>query len=425
VTAATQGVDDLVVSSTFASLRVRNYKLFFWGQLVSVSGTWMQGTAQAWLVLKELHAGAGALGLLAGLMMSPTLFLGLWAGLLADRYDRRKIVMATNTWAALMASVLAVLTLTHSVRLWMVFVVAFGTGLANAVEMPTRQAFVSELVPASHVQNAVGLNSATFNGGRVFGPAVAGLLIVLVGTGWCFAFNAASFVAVIIGLGLMRSADMYPRPRAARAKGQIREGLRYALASPVLLSTLVLVFIVGLLTLNFQVFLPLLAKETFHGGAGMVGIFSATQGAGALIGSLASARRTEFTPALLAGATFAVGGSLLGMAVAPVLALELVLVAASGAAFIMMMLTANATLQLNSAPDKRGRVMALYVMMFGGTTPFGAPLLGLISAHFGARVGTAVAGSAALGAASTLPAVRRAAERRVSSSGAGRGRSGR
>ena len=402
-----------MVASTFASLRVRNYKLFFWGQLVSVSGTWMQGTAQSWLVLKELHAGASALGLLAGLMMAPTLFLGLWAGLLADRYDRRKIVMATNTWAALMASVLAVLTLTHSVRLWMVFLVAFGTGLANAIEMPTRQAFVSELVPVSHVQNAVGLNSATFNGGRVFGPAVAGLLIVLVGTGWCFAFNAASFVAVIIGLALMRSADMYPRPRAARAKGQIREGLRYAGASPVLLSTLVLVFIVGLLTLNFQVFLPLLAKETFHGGAGMVGIFSATQGAGALVGSLASARRTAFTPALLAGATFAVGGSLLGMAVAPVLVLELVLVAASGAAFILMMLTANATLQLNSAPDKRGRVMALYVMMFGGTTPFGAPLLGLISAHFGARVGTAVAGSAALGAASALPVVRRAAERRV------------
>ena len=395
---------------------------------MSVSGTWLQATGQAWLVLKELHGGAGALGLLAGLMMSPTLLFGLWAGLLADRYDRRKIVIATNSWAALMASVLAVLTLTHSVRLWMVFVIAFGTGLSNAVEMPTRQAFVGELVPVSHVQNAIGLNSATFNGGRVFGPAVAGLLIVLVGTGWCFAFNAASFVAVIIGLSLMRPAAMYPRARAPRAKGQIREGVRYAGSSPLLLSTLVLVFIVGLFTLNFQVFLPLMAKEVFHGGAGMVGIFSATQGAGALVGSLASARRTSFTPVLLASATFAVGATLIGMAVAPVLALELVLVAASGAAFIVMMLTANATLQLNSTPEKRGRVMALYVMMFGGTTPFGSPLLGLISQRFGARVGTGVAGTAALGAAAALPVVRRAAERRVagvSSYAAGPARSAR
>lgn len=399
--------------TTFASLRIRNYKLFFWGQLVSVSGTWLQGTAQAWLVLKELGGGAGSLGVLSGLMMSPTLFFGLWAGVLADRYDRRKLVMATNTWAALMAGLLAVLTLTGTVRLWMVFAVAFGTGLANAVEMPTRQAFVSELVPTTHVQNAVGLNSATFNGGRVFGPAIAGLLIVLVGTGWCFAINGASFVAVIFGLWSMRPHEMHPRPRAPRARGQIREGIRYAAESPVLLSTLVLVLIVGLFTLNFQVFLPLMAKEVFGGGAGLVGVFSAVQGAGALVASLLSARRASFTPSLLVGCTTMCGASLVGMALAPWLWLELVLVAASGAGFIAMMLTANATLQLNSDPDKRGRVMALYVMMFGGTTPFGAPMLGYISEHFGARTGTAVAGIAALAAAASLPAVRRAAERRL------------
>lgn len=398
---------------TFASLRIRNYKLFFWGQLVSVSGTWLQGTAQAWLVLKELKGGAGALGLLSGLMMMPTLLFGLWAGVLADRYDRRKLVMATNTWAAITAGVLAVLTLTGTVRLWMVFVIAFATGLSNAVEMPTRQAFVSELVPTTHVQNAVGLNSATFNGGRVFGPAIAGLLIVLVGTGWCFAINSASFVAVIIGLGLMRSSEMHARPRAPRAKGQIREGIRYAWASPVLRSTLVLVLIVGLFTLNFQVFLPLMAKEVFHGGAGMVGVFSAMQGAGALVASLVLARRRTFTPYLLAVCTTACGASLVAMALAPWLWLELVLVAASGAGFIAMMLTANATLQLNSEPHTRGRVMALYVMMFGGTTPFGAPLLGFISDHLGARSGTAVAGVAALVAAVLLPVVRRSAERRV------------
>lgn len=413
MTSAAPTAEAAAALPTFASLRIRNYKLFFWGQLVSVSGTWLQGTAQAWLVLKELKGGAGALGLLSGLMMMPTLLFGLWAGVLADRYDRRKLVMATNTWAAITAGVLAVLTLTGTVRLWMVFVIAFATGLSNAVEMPTRQAFVSELVPTTHVQNAVGLNSATFNGGRVFGPAIAGLLIVLVGTGWCFAINSASFVAVIIGLGLMRSSEMHARPRAPRAKGQIREGIRYAWASPVLRSTLVLVLIVGLFTLNFQVFLPLMAKEVFHGGAGMVGVFSAMQGAGALVASLVLARRRTFTPYLLAVCTTACGASLVAMALAPWLWLELVLVAASGAGFIAMMLTANATLQLNSEPNTRGRVMALYVMMFGGTTPFGAPLLGFISDHLGARSGTAVAGVAALVAAVLLPVVRRSAERRV------------
>jgi len=268
-------------------------------------------------------------------------------------------------------------------------------------------------VPTSHVQNAVGLNSATFNGGRVFGPAIAGLLIVLVGTGWCFAINSASFVAVIIGLALMRNSEMHARPRAPRARGQIREGVRYAWSSPVLRSTLVLVLIVGLFTLNFQVFLPLMAKEVFHGEAGLVGVFSAMQGAGALVASLLLARRRTFTPGFLAVCTAVCGASLIGMALAPWLWLELVLVAASGAGFIAMMLTANATLQLNSDPHRRGRVMALYVMMFGGTTPFGAPLLGYISDHLGARSGTAVAGAAALAAALLLPVVRRAAERGV------------
>ena len=216
--------------------------------------------------------------------------------------------------------------------------------------MPTRQAFVSELVPTSHVQNAVGLNSATFNGGRVFGPAIAGLLIVLVGTGWCFAINAGSFVAVIIGLSLMRNSEMHARPRAPRARGQIREGVRYAWSSPVLRSTLVLVLIVGLFTLNFQVFLPLMAKEVFHGEAGLVGVFSAMQGAGALVASLLRRGGARFTPGFLAVCTTACGALALGMAVAPWLWLELVLVAASGAGFIAMMLTANATLQLNSEP---------------------------------------------------------------------------
>lgn len=398
---------------TFASLKVRNYKLFFSGQLVSVSGTWLQATAQAWLVLKVLHGGAGALGLLVGLQMSPTLLFGLWAGVLADRLDRRKVVIATNAWAAAMAGLLAVLTLTGVVRIWMVFVLAFLTGLSNAIEMPTRQAFVSELVPLTHVQNAVGLNSATFNGGRVFGPAVAGLLIVLVGTGWCFLFNSVSFLAVIVGLVMMRPHELYPRPVITRAKGQIREGLVYAWASPVLRSTLVLVFIVGLLTLNFTVFLPLLAKDVFHGGAGMVGVFSAMQGFGALVGSLAAARRPEFTPRHLAISAAALGLSMLGMAAAPVLWLELVLVACSGASFMTMMLTANATLQLNSAPDRRGRVMAIYVIMFAGTTPFGGPLMGAICAHFGARAGTALAGVSAMAAAMALPAVRHAADRQA------------
>jgi MFS family permease len=294
----------------------------------------------------------------------------------------------------------------------MVYLVAFLTGLANAVEMPTRQAFATELVGPELLPNAVGLNSATFNGGRVFGPAVAGLLIVLVGTGWCFVLNAASFLAVLVGLLLMRVHELVPVRRPPRGKGMIRDGLTYAWASPVLRSTLVVVFIVGLLTLNFTVVLPAIAKDVFGGDAGLVGLFSAVQGAGALVASFLAARRAEPTTRLFVGSSLALGVTMLAVGAAPTVELCLVAVFFSGVAFLTMMLTANARLQLNSSMERRGRVMALYVLMFGGTTPIGSPTIGWISDRFGPRWGAIVGGVAALAAAATVPVTTRAAERR-------------
>ena len=395
----------------FESLKVRNFKLFFWGQLVSVTGTWLQATAQSWLVLKELHGGAGALGLLTGVQFLPTLLFGLWAGVIADRFDRRKILLCTNAWQTCTASVLGILVLTGTVRLWMVFAIAFASGLANAVEMPTRQAFLGEVVGPARLPNAVALSSATFNSGRIFGPALAALMILAVGTGWCFILNAVSFLAVIAGVFSMRLAEMHPIKRAARASGQIRDGLRYAWASPPLRSTLILVAVVGLLSLNFMVTLPLLAKDVFHGDAGTVGLFSTMQGAGALVGALTAARRKAPTPRLLSLSAVALGCTMLGEALAPTLPTELVAVSLNGVAFMTLMLTANSTLQLNSSQEKRGRVMALYVMMFGGTTPFGGPLIGFISDHFGARTGAGLGGVAALGGAAIVPTVYRSMAR--------------
>ncbi len=401
------------MSATFASLKVRNFRLYFTGQLVSITGTWLQSTAQGWLVLKELDGGADALGLVMGATMLPTLLFGLYAGVIADRFDRRRVVLATSAWQLVTAAALGVLTLTGAVELWMVFALAFLTGMANSVEMPTRQAFTTELVGAELLPNAVGLNSATFNGGRVFGPALAGLLIVLVGTGWCFVFNAVSFLAVMVGLLAVRPAELVPVRRPPRGKGMIREGLAYSWASPVLRSTLLVVFVVGLLTLNFTVVLPAIAKDVFGGDAGLVGVFSATQGAGALVASIFAARRAAPTERLFVGSTIALGVTMTAVGLAPVLWLCLVAVFATGMSFLTMMLTANARLQLNSTMERRGRVMALYVLMFGGTTPFGSPTIGWICDHLGARWGALVGGAAALVAAVTVPLSTRAAQRRA------------
>jgi MFS family permease len=378
---------------TFRSLRNRNYRLFAAGQVVSLSGTWGQRVAQDWLVLDLSGSSGIALGITTGLQFLPVLLFGLYGGVLADRYDKRRLLIGAQAAMAVLALVLAVLDLTGSVQLWHVYVLAFGLGLASALDTPARQAFVSEMVGPQDLPNAVSLNSATFNSARIVGPAVAGVAITAVGTGWVFAANALSYVAVLAGLQAMRRSELRPVRPLARAKGQLREGLAYVRERPHLLVPMVLVFMVGTFGLNFQITLALVVREVFGRGAGAYGVLSATLAAGSLLGALASARRrgvprqrTLFVAVLVFG--------LLEVAVGltPSYEVMALLLVPTGAAVLTFTTTANSLMQLGSSPEVRGRVMALYILVFLGGTPVGAPLMGALAEAFGPRSSLVVGG---------------------------------
>jgi len=378
---------------TFRSLRNRNYRLFASGQVISLSGTWGQRVAQDWLVL-ELSGNSGiALGITTGLQFLPVLLFGLYGGVLADRYDKRRLLLGAQAAMGVLALVLAVLDLTGSVQLWHVYVLAVGLGLASVVDTPVRQAFVSEMVGPDDLPNAVSLNSATFNSARIVGPAVAGIAIAAVGTGWVFAANALSYVAVLAGLQAMRTADLQPVKKLARAKGQLREGLAYVRARPDLLVPMVLVFMVGTFGLNFQITLALVVKEVFGRGAGAYGLLSAFLAVGSLVGALASARRrgpprqrTLFAAVLVFGLLEVLVG------LAPSYEAMALLLVPTGVAVLTFTTTANSIIQLGSAPEVRGRVMALYILVFLGGTPAGAPLIGALAEAFGPRSSIVVGG---------------------------------
>ncbi|HLY83279.1 MAG TPA: MFS transporter [Acidimicrobiales bacterium] len=384
--------------TTFRSLQIRNYRLYFFGQLVSLSGTWAQTVAQAWLVLRLSHNNAEAVGLVTAMQYVPVLLFGAWAGLVADRVDKRHLLVGTQTAMALTATGLAVVTFTGTATIWNVCVLALLTGAANAIDMPARQAMVNEMVGAGEVVNAVGLNSAVFNASRVTGPALAGAILVTLGTGWCFALNAISFVAVIAALLAMRTEEMRPAQRVPRARGQIREGFRYILATPTLLSNLVVVAVVSALALNYPVVLPTLAKVTFHGDAGTYSIMSAAMGFGALAGALVVASRHRPTDRFMAlgGVAFGAGACL--AAVAPSLTVLVVLLVLVGAFSIVFLSTSNTLLQLEAIPEMRGRVLAVRAITVVGSAPIGAPIFGLLVQHSGARWGLAAGGLATLGA---------------------------
>ena len=378
---------------TFRSLRIRNYRLFAAGQVVSLTGTWGQRVAQDWLVL-ELSGNSGvALGVVTGLQFLPVLLFGLYGGVLADRYDKRRLLLMAQAAMGVLALALAVLDLTGAVQLWHVFALAFALGLATAVDTPVRQSFVSELVGPDELPNAVSLNSATFNSARIVGPAAAGVAIASVGTGWVFAANALSYLAVLGGLFAMRAADLHPSVRLRRGKGQLREGLAYVRARPELLVPVLLVAVVGTIGLNFQITLALVAKEVFGRGAGSYGLLSACLAAGSLIGALASARRSgppRQQRLFLAALAFA--GLELAVGLAPTFAVMAVLLVPTGIAVLTFTTTANAMVQLGSAPHMRGRVMALYVLVFLGGTPFGAPVVGALAQAFGPRAALVLCG---------------------------------
>ncbi|HVF14740.1 MAG TPA: MFS transporter [Acidimicrobiales bacterium] len=411
-------------TSTFRSLRVRNFRLFWIGQMVSVSGTWMQSVAQNWLVLSMTGSGV-ALGVTVALQFLPMLLFGMWGGLVADRFDKRRILVVTQVVPMVLALVMFVLVATGAVALWMVYALALLLGLVFMVDMPTRQSFVVELVGPDEVANAVGLNSAMFNTGRVVGPALAGVLIATVGTASTFLLNALSYVAVMAALAAMRPAELFPQVRAERARGAIRAGLRYVWTTPALRSTLVLVAVVGTFGMNFGVVLPILARYTFDGGAPLYGWLTSLMSLGSLLGALTAAGRVGPTRTMLIGAGAAFGALTLLAAVAPSPVLVGAALVAVGVAIMLFLATANTTLQLACAPAMRGRVMALYGLVFLGSTPLGGPLLGWISGHWGGRWGLAVSGAvslaAALAAAAPPVARRWRAARAGGSGGAGVG----
>jgi MFS family permease len=383
---------------TFRSLRVRNYRLFFFGQLVSLTGTWMQQVGQDWLVLR-LTDRALPLGVTLALQFAPMLVLGAWAGAVADRLDKRRLLLATQAAMASLALVLGVLTATGAVRLWMVYVLALLLGCATAFDMPTRQAFVTEMVGPDRVTNAVGLNSAVFNSARVVGPAVAGLLIAAVGIAPAFLLNAVSYLAVIAGLLAMDPDRLHRLPPVDRAAGQVRAGLRYVWGNHVLRSTIALVAVVGALGLNYRVALPLLARFTFGGEASAYGALAAIMAAGAVVGALAAARRGRPSRALLLGSVAVFGLLSFAAAAAPTLLVEAVVLAPLGLASMTFLATANATLQLASSPEMRGRVMALYGLVFLGSTPVGGLLGGWMAGQFGPRSILLLSGVSSLAAA--------------------------
>ena len=381
------------LSTTFRSLRVRNYRLFAAGQVVSLSGTWAQRVAQDWLVLELSGSSGVALGITTGLQFLPVLLFSLYGGLLADRYDKRKLLIGAQAVMGVLALVLGVLDLTGAVQLWHVYALAFLLGLASVVDTPTRQSFVSEMVGPDELPNAVGLNSATFNASRIVGPAVAGVAINSIGTGWVFLVNGLSFAAVIAGLLAMRSSELFGTRPVARAKGQLREGLAYVRARPDLLVPILLVAVIGTFGLNFQITLALVAKEVFGRGAGSYGLLSACLAVGSLLGALASARRsTGPTSRMLLLSALVFGVLELAVGLAPSYAVMAVLLVPTGAAVLTFTTTANTTVQLGSDPRMRGRVMALYILVFLGGTPVGAPLIGWVAEIFGPRSSLLIGG---------------------------------
>ena len=383
----------------FSSLAVRNYRLFASGQVVSLTGTWMQRVAQDWLVLNLSHNSGTAIGVTTGLQFAPVLFVGLYGGVIADRYRKRQVLVLTQVTMGLFALALGLLDVTGAVQLWHVYALAFALGIASAIDAPVRQAFVTELVGPSLLPNAVSLNSATFNIARVLGPAIAGLMIASVGTSLVFLINAGSFVAVIACLLLMRDDDLFVGKPVTRAKGQVREGLRYVLRRPELVAITALVGVVGTLGFNFQITSALLTKNTFHQGAESYGLISATYAFGSLLGALAAARRGRPSRRLVFTAAATYGVLEIVAALMPTYWSFFALLVPFGFFTLTFSTAANTTVQLAATPVMRGRVMALYLMVFMGGTPIGAPLVGWIAQVAGPRWSLIVGGLASVTAA--------------------------
>ena len=387
-------------AGAFRALRSFNFRLWTAGALVSNIGTWMQRIAQDWLVLTQLtHHDASALGIVIGLQFAPLLLLLPWTGSAADRLDQRKLLMATQAAMGILALILGVLTITGIVQLWHVYVLAFLSGSALALDAPVRQTFVAEMVGDDDLPNAVALNSMSVNSAQMIGPAVAGLLIAGVGLGWAFLLNGLSFAAVLISMSFFRGSELHPNPRAHRISGGFIEGLRYVWNRPDLGAILLMLFLIGTFGFNFPIFISTMAVNVFHTDARGFGLLSSLMAVGTLAGSLfAASRMNPSLSSLLAGAgVFGLGCSLAAMAPGYWwFAVALMIVGAAALTFVN---GTNSMIQLSTEPAMRGRVMALRVSIALGGTPIGAPIVGWVANHFGPRWSLALGAGAAFTAA--------------------------
>jgi MFS family permease len=386
------------VRRSFDSLSVPNYRRYFAGQMVSLSGTWMQTVAAIWLVLTLTDSGV-AVGLTTALQFLPMLLFGAWGGLLADRIPKRRLLIYTQALMAIPALGLLAVTATGVVAPWMVYLAVFAMGLVNAVDNPTRQSFVFEMVGPERVVNAVSLNSVIVQAARIVGPAIAGLLIAGFGVVPCFALNALTFLAMILALWGMDPRRLHTEPVAPREPGAIRAGLRYVRATPELAVPLALMALVGTLGFNFQVILPLLARFSFDGGATTYGVLVSAMAVGSIAGALVNGAHGRTGPRLIAAGALAFGVLALLSGAMPTLALEIPVLAGLGAAAVTFAATINSTLQLAVSAEMRGRVMALYSVVFLGSTPIGGPLVGWLSQTYDPRVALLLAGVSGIAAA--------------------------
>ncbi|MDR1998875.1 MAG: MFS transporter, partial [Frankiaceae bacterium] len=382
----------------FASLENPNYRLYFSGQVVSMVGNWMQTVGQSWLVL-QLTGSATMIGLVVALQTLPVLLLGPYGGVIADRVDKRKMMIVLQAGKLALALILGLLAISHTVQIWHVFLLAGLLGLDNSFENPARQAFVQEMVGREHLRNAVSLNQVIANGARAVGPAGAGILIASAGVGVCFLANAASFVAVISSLVMLNTSKLMPSPPAPRAKGQVREGFRYVRRTPALAIPLVMTSIIGCLAYEFQVVLPIVAKETFHGDSRTYGFMTAAMGAGAIAGGLWAAARGRTGTAPMIRSAVGFGLAILATSIAPTFFLALVAMVFVGFTSVTYLTKGSSTVQLATDPMMRGRVMALWAVAFMGSTPIGGPAVGWVCEQFGARAGLVLGGLACLVAA--------------------------
>ncbi|HEV7524637.1 MAG TPA: MFS transporter [Acidimicrobiia bacterium] len=384
-------------NETFRSLHVRNFRLFFSGQLISQVGNWLTLIAQTLLVLKLTDSGI-ALGALAVAQFGPVLVMGPWAGLIADRSDKRKLLLIVQMIAMVQSFALAALAFSGNPQVWQIYCIALVGGCTIAFDNPARRAFVVEMVPQDDMHNAVSLNSALMTSSRVIGPLFAGALIYTVGFGWCFLVDAISYTAVLAGLWMMRTEESRPSLPTVRAKRQVREGLRYVRSVPELWVPLVMMGVVGTLSYNFQTVFPLFAKRDLHGSGLTFTILFAVVSVGALIGALRTARRKTISVRIVALAALAYGGAMTLMAFAPNSWFAFPLGVVLGVASIEFLTASTSIVQIESAPEMRGRVLAIQAMLFLGSTPVGGPIVGWISEQFGARYAIGIGAVAALGA---------------------------